>query len=159
MTGGSGVDDVNLGLGADFYTTGGGNDVIHLAAATDTGLAIGFIAGVAPVNGTAINVSGLDVITGYGAGVMIDLGIAGLSTTFIRNGGTFTTNSQGLITGTYDSATATFTIGTSGTSTLYVFDDDGSASVTTNYRGIVLVGYVDAAGNDTAAATGLTAVA
>jgi hypothetical protein len=68
------------------------------------------------------------------------------------------TGVQGLILGTYSSTANTFTIATSGTDSLYFFDSNGTADAGT-IRGIVLVGYVDGAGNDTGAASGLIGVA
>ena len=143
--------------------------MVHVLAATHTGPAIGFnLNTVAPANGTVLNVSGLDTITGYTTNVQIDLAnnnetAITLSTTLLRNGDLLglangTTGAQGLILGTYSSTANTFTIGTSGTDSLYFYDDNGTAGAGT-YRGIVLVGYVDGAGNDTGAASGLIAVA
>ena len=78
------------------------------------------------------------------------------------NGAALVNTSQALILGVYDSSANTFTISTAGTSTLVAYDDDvGGAG--TNYRGVILVGYVDGAANDTVANvngnTGLTGVA
>jgi Ca2+-binding RTX toxin-like protein len=168
ISGGSGIDEFTGGLGADRYTVSGA-DVIHVLAATHTGPAIGFnFNTVAPANGTVINVAGLDTITGYTTSVQIDLANNNetpitLSTTLLRNGdllGTANgqTGVQGLILGTYSSTANTFTIATSGTDSLYFFDSNGTADAGT-IRGIVLVGYVDGAGNDTGAASGLIGVA
>ena len=64
-----------------------------------------------------------------------------------------------MIAGTYDSATNLFTVSLAGTSTLYVVDNNGDIAAG-SYVGIVLVGYIDNAQNDTLGATGiLTSVA
>jgi hypothetical protein len=162
MVGGSGIDEFTGGLGADFITLSGADYVHYTAGAADTGIVLGFnFSAVVPVTGTAINVTGLDVITGYTTSAQIDVGAIGLgAVTMIRNGGTFgtsTTGNQALVTGTY--ASGTFTIGTSGADSLYVWDSNGTTDAGGVLRGIVLVGYIDAAGNDTAATTGLIAVA
>jgi len=65
-------------------------------------------------------------------------------------------SSQGLVRGTYDAAAGTFTVSLTGTSSIYFYDADPSASV--SIRGVVLVGYVDAAANDTGGTTGLIGV-
>ena len=155
VTGGSGVDTVTLGVGPDRFTTGGGSDVINIAASTETGIVVGFTQGTAvPANGTALNVSGCDIITGFSAGATILLGAltntAG-AIAAIRNGGTLggsTTGDIALLLGTYDSATGLFTVSLGGTSTLLAYDDNGVAGAG-NYRAVVLVGYIDAMQNDT----------
>jgi len=155
-TGGTGVDTVMLGLGGDFFVSGGGADVFRVNATTDTGLALGFNASAAvPATGTVINVVGLDKITGFGTGAKIEL--IGLTETggYARNGQSLGTggavageNDGALVLGMYDAVAGTFTITTAGTSTLYVYDDNGDTAGG-NFRGIVLVGYTDPAGNDT----------
>jgi len=168
-TGGTGADDVTLGLGGDIFVGGGGADTFRLAPTTDTGLALGFLASTAvPANGTVMNVAGLDKVTGFGTGVRIVLN--GLTETggYARNGQTMgglgaTAGSldSAMVTGTYDPALNTFTVSLAGTSTLYVYDDNGDTAGG-NLRGIVLVGYVDASGNDSnsdGTVTGLIGVA
>jgi len=80
-----------------------------------------------------------------------------LNTTILRNGDTIGDTRQAMIRGNYNSADGTFTISLTGTSTLYVFDGNTTGTDVT-LKGIVLVGYVDAAANDTGGATGLTGV-
>jgi len=117
-----------------------------------------------------LSVSGVDKIFGFGATSQIAVenlrnaannASTTLATTFLRNGdtvsnGTDANSSQGLVRGTYDPAAGTFTVSNTGTSSIYFYDADPTASVF--IRGVVLVGYVDAANNDTAATTGLTGV-
>jgi hypothetical protein len=77
--------------------------------------------------------------------------ITTVSSTILRNGATLGADTAGNIlhiTGTYDSAANTFTTSLAGTSTLMVYDDNGTTAAGT-YRAVVLVGYVDGAGNDT----------
>jgi hypothetical protein len=58
------------------------------------------------------------------------------------------------MTGSYSSSTNLFTTSNSGSDTIYIFDADGTGNGTA-YRAVVLVGYVDLAGNDSIDATGL----
>jgi hypothetical protein len=148
---------VTLGLGADRFTSGGGADVFNFAAA-DTGFLIGQAAS-ATITG-AFNTAGLDVITGMSAGMTIQftgLGANTTATTLVRNGtalGNDTAGSVALIVGNYDAATNTFTVSSTGTSSMLVYDSNGSAAGG-DYRAVVLVGYVDLAGNDTISNGGL----
>ena len=163
ISAGSGIDEITGGQGGDRITVSG-SDVLHYNPTADTGVALGFTAGAVPVSGTILNVSAMDVITGYGVGVQLDLANNGntaitFGTTLVRNGGTLADGSQGLIVGTYSSSANTFTIATSGTDSMYVYDDTGTQNAATQFRGIILVGYLDGAANDTGAATGVTAVA
>ncbi|OYU70470.1 MAG: hypothetical protein CFE28_11010 [Alphaproteobacteria bacterium PA2] len=153
IVGGAGVDTITAGAGADRITTGGGADVIILAAPTsDTGVVSGFVASAAvPANLQVINTSGFDVVTGMSAGATISLTGVTLGTTLTRNGGTFGNDTAGnaaLVTGNYDAATNQFTVSTAGTSSLFVYDDNGTTALG-NYHAVVLVGYLDAGGADT----------
>jgi hypothetical protein len=162
--GSSSVDNVTLGLGADKFTTGGGADVFSIVASTlDTGQLAGFSTGAAaPVQGTAINVSTADVITvtpGADAWSIV-VGFASdtaavtatIAPLIVKNGalniGANTTAQLVSLQGTYSSTTNLFTVDTAGVSTLLVYDDTGVVA-TGNYRGIVLVGYVDTGAADT----------
>jgi hypothetical protein len=165
--GSSSIDDVTLGLGADRFTTGGGADVfrttITTGMATDTGIVSGFASGVAlPAQGTAINATGLDIITVTGtaaafsivlqAGTASTTYTAGAASLIVRNSGAAlgdgTSNSMAAMNGSYSSSTGLFTISNAGSDTLLVYDDNGQIAAG-NYRGIVLVGYVDTGGADT----------
>ena len=165
ITGGTGVDVITPGQGGDSIILGStsGADRIVIAPTTDTGLIAGFVTGTAPVNGSIIGTSALDKITNFQAGVSLDLGLVFTTPFFTRNGSALNADRQAIILGDYVASTNTFTISTSGTSTLVAYDDDLAAGAGTNYRGIILVGYVDGAANDTAnnanGFTGLTGVA
>ena len=165
IVGGSGVDVFTGGAGVDVLTGGAGNDIFKFAA-TDTGLVTGFVSGgTAPAEGLVINTAGLDRIQSaaglvdFAAGDAIDITNLTISG-FTYNGAAIGATTAGLLAGTYSSSATTFTVGAAGRDTLYVYDTDGVAGGT--LRGIVLVGYVDAAGNDTASngvSTGLVGVA
>lgn len=154
------VDTITAGAGADRITISGGNDALVLAAPTsDTGIAAGFVASTAvPVNLQQVNVSGMDIVTGFSAGAT--LSTAGLTTgagLIVRNGGTMgnaTAGDLGLLTGSYDAGTGVFTVNTAGTSTLLVYDDNGTTAAG-SYHGVVLVGYTDTGAADTWSAGGL----
>jgi len=157
--GGAGVDTVTLAGGADRFTTGGGADVFNMTAASDTGIVAGFSTGAAaPAQGANINVTGCDIITVTGAAaaftvVLTFAAVAAVTAPLIvRNGstniGADTTAQLVQLTGTYSSTTGLFTVDTGGTSTLLVYDDTAD-SAAGNYRGVVLVGYVDTGAADT----------
>jgi len=153
----SAVDTVTLGLGADVFTTGGGADVFNIAPTTGTGLALGFAFGAAvPANGSVLSTAGLDKIIGFGTTVGATI-VTGLTETgvYARNGQTMgagtntaTDRDFALVSGVYDATNQTFTVALSGADTMFVYDDNGD-NTGGNLRGIVLVGYLDAAGNDT----------
>jgi len=173
LFGGSGVDTITGGAGIDYVTGGEGADVIYLGAQTDAtsnanaaadhlvvaaASDVGTIIGVSgATNGTVLSVSGTDIVFGFNSAAFIDLPSLSLNTTILRNGDTIGDARQAMIRGNYNSADGTFTISLTGTSTLYVFDGNTTGSDVT-LKGIVLVGYVDAAANDTGGATGLTGV-
>jgi hypothetical protein len=48
-----------------------------------------------------------------------------------------------------------FTVSTAGSDSLFVYDDDGNAGASGTYRGVILVGYVDALQNDTMSNAGI----
>jgi len=164
IVGFTGADSIVGGAGADKITTGGGADRIYLASTTDTGLVSGLVAGSAMwANGTTLGTTGLDIITGFVATAAIEFtNSINLFGTILRNGATLGASTVGNIihvTGTYDSSANTFTTSLAGTSTLFVYDDNGTTTGG-DYRAVVLVGYVDSAGNDTGgSATGLLGVA
>jgi len=161
--GNSAVDNVTLGLGADKFTTGGGADVFRISDIdTQTGIVSGFASGVAlPAQGTAINVAGSDIITVTGTPAAFSVVLVqGASTGYtvnatsliVRNSGVAlgdgTSNDMAAMNGSYSSTTGLFTISNAGADTLLVYDDNGQAAAG-NYRGVVLVGYVDTGGADT----------
>jgi hypothetical protein len=143
-------------LNSDTFITGGGTDVFVLAGpTTDTAIAGGFTHSAAiPANGTAIATGGMDVITGFAAGMTIFTGQTFVANPLVRNGGAMdtgtltTTQKQALVTGSYSSAANTFTLSLAGTDSMYVYDANGT-TVAGSLHGIVLVGYVDQLQNDT----------
>ena len=164
VVGGSAVDTVTLGAGPDRFTTGGGNDIFNIIALSDTGIASGIVVGAVPAQSQTINVSGMDVITGFSPGASIVITTQAASTAsatgyvVVRNGGTLganTTNDMALLTGDYNSTTGIFTVNSGGASSLMAFDDNGVVAGGV-YRGVVLVGYVDAGGADTFTGSGTT---
>jgi len=168
------AETINGGLGADnisFTGTSATGGVLHViqvgttaaSAATDTGVVAGLVSGSTISNASgAFNVSSLDKVTGFSATSEIRIGGAAISsfgTTIVRNGGTLgannaTTSNTALIQGTYDAALQQFTVSNAGTSTLFVYDGDGSGAGS-SYNGVVLVGYVDGLQNDTMGTTGV----
>ena len=161
--GNSAVDNVTLGLGADRFTTGGGADVFTITdPLTQTGMTTSVAAGVAiPAQGTAINVSGSDVITVTGAAaawsIVVDYSNADAVTvdavsTIVRTSGVTmtgaTTGDLASMVGSYSSTTGLFTVSSSGADTLLVYDDNGVVAGG-NMRAIVVVGYIDTGAADT----------
>jgi hypothetical protein len=177
ITGFTGVDSINGGLGGDIIASGGGADVITILAGADTGFATGFAYGaVVPASGTVISAVNMDKISGLavgakiqvaasvtaatGASATVDTFVANTTTPITRNGETMQLTSAGslvMVTGTYDAAAGTFTVGASGTSTILAYDPDGTTAVATP-RAVILVGYVDSGATDTWATTGLFTV-
>jgi hypothetical protein len=165
--GGAGVDDVTPGGGGDIISLGAGsNDIVRITLPAHTGIAAGIVAGgAAPANGTTINVAAMDKISGLSAGDTIrftgaaaDMVVNNTAYTILRNGQTLganNTNNVLMLTGTYDAATGLFTVSTGGNSTLLCYDDNG-IQAGGDYRGVVLVGYVDTGGTDTVVGTGTT---
>jgi Ca2+-binding RTX toxin-like protein len=168
ITGFTGNDTIIGGAGADRIITGGGTDRIIMAAA-DSGVVAGLVAGAASwANGTVLGTSGLDTIEGFvvSSGVTPSIQFSDITTTstILRNGATLgasTTGNTNLlhITGIYDRTANTFTTSLAGTSTLMVYDDNGTTAGG-DFRAVVLVGYIDGAGNDTAGtSSGLQGIA
>jgi hypothetical protein len=164
---GTSAETINGGLGADnivFSGAAAAGGIAHAIAIgvdaatliTNSGVVIGQVANTA-VTGT-FNVAALDKVTGFMPSATIQLGIGTFSATVIRNnvvlGAGATTGATGLIIGTYDAVAQTFAVSSAGTSTLFIYDQDGTGTGTT-FGGVVLVGYVDALGNDTMGTTGL----
>lgn len=170
---GTSAETINGGLGADnivFSGAAAAGGIAHAIAIgvdaptliTNSGVVIGQVFNTA-VTGS-FNVAALDKVTGFMPSDSIQLGAAvTFSATVIRNGAALgasaTTGATGLIVGTYDVVAQSFLVSNAGTSTLFIYDQDGTGAGT-SFGGVVLVGYVDALGNDTMATTGLlTAVA
>ena len=173
LIGEAGADDIFVGTGVDLVylttfsdaptATTFGDRVVFNHAAGDMNQVVGLITNSGNVEsaGTVISVTGIDKVFGFGvaAQIAVDPNFT-LSTTIVRNGGSIKTTagannqSQGLIRGNYDATAQTFTISNTGTSTMYFYDAVDDAAFT--IRGVVLVGYVDAASDDTGATTGLT---
>jgi trimeric autotransporter adhesin len=163
ITGFTGSDTITGGAGADIINVGtGGTDSIINAPTTSTGIALGFAHSTAvPANGVVIGTAGMDKVTNFGTGDTITLsGLTTVVNPFIRNGGSMstgtltTTQVQAMIVGNYDATLNQFTVNTGGSTTLFVYDDDG-VTAGGGLRGIVLVGYVDFNQNDTIGVTGI----
>jgi len=162
INGGAGADRIIGGGGADRLTGGAGVDDFRLTApTTDTGTVTGFTASAA-IPTTAVSTLALDKIADFGNGAdTITLSGLTTGTALVRNGGTLGADTAGdvaLVRGDYNATTEQFTANTSGTSSLFVYDDNGTTAVGA-YRGVVLVGYVDAGNNDTVNGGVFTSVA
>jgi hypothetical protein len=110
-----------------------------------------------PAQGQNINVSGLDVVTGFSVGDSIIIAANFTANAIYKNGQTLGAANEGhvaLIQGTYNSSTNLFTVDTGGSDSLLVYDDNGNAAGGA-YRGIVLVGYIDTGAADTLTAVGV----
>jgi hypothetical protein len=168
------AETINGGLGADNISFSGSSvsgGVLHViqvgttaaSAVTDTGVVPGLVSGATISNASgAFNVAALDKVTGFTAGMEIRIGggaISSFGTAIVRNGGALgapnaTSSNTALIVGNYDAASQQFTVSNAGTSTLFVYDGDGSGGGSA-YNGVVLVGVVDGLQNDTMVTTGV----
>jgi len=183
LIGGSGNDTITGGTGNDQIFPGEGIDTIYLGAfdsSTNTtevdrvefqSSEVNQIVGLldlttcAVSSNAVISTAGVDKIFGFGTSAQLAIENIGftLATTLLRSGDLVQNSasgngqSQGLVRGTYDPAAGTFTVSLTGTSSLYFYDSD-TASGGISIRGVVLVGYVDAASNDTGGATGIVGV-
>jgi Ca2+-binding RTX toxin-like protein len=182
FVGGAGADTLIGGSGADSFVGGLGADVIVLGAETEASSAdfsqdvvfyngVGFETGaISPVvlyyggvvtAGTSISTAALDKVLNFTAGsatsgdkIVTNVGGSASATT---NGvGLAWTGLNGFIKGTYDATAQTFVFASTGTDSLFVYDFDGLDS-TSDFRGVVLVGYVDAGTADTMS-TGLIGI-
>ncbi|MFA6310851.1 MAG: calcium-binding protein [Sterolibacterium sp.] len=160
ITGGTVADTIRGGLGADIMAGGTGSDYFHY---NGTGFETGSVSpavvyyGGTVVAGTSVSTSGLDKITDFATGDRIDTNSTLAASSASNSVGSIWSAVSGYLKGTYDSTAATFTFSTSGTDSLFVYDFDGNTA-TSDLRGIVLVGYVDAGTADTSG-TSLVAVA
>jgi hypothetical protein len=153
ITGGDGADSIVGGAGGDSLVGGAGAD-IYLIANTDTGTV-----GSTFTAGTAITATNLDKITFLiGDTLRFDTVTTILSATLA------TAPADGaisLIRGNYTAAVATtntaalFTVSTTGSSTMVVYDSDVSTT-NVSYRGVILVGYIDTTDGTTAGTAGTT---
>jgi len=166
IIGGTGTDIITGGFGADVLTGGGGNDTYLLINGNHTGL-LPTSAGVsynAAVGYATFSTVSMDKITDFSSGdtIVTGAGVSGTAVTNANGYGSDWTNTQGFVRGTYDSTNGTFTFGSAGTSSLYIFDADGLTTTASDLYAVVLVDYVDSALNDTfggTATSGLIGVA
>jgi hypothetical protein len=169
ITGFTGIDTITGGLGGDIIDLGGSTaaaavDTVFVNFATDTAIAVGVNDGVV-MPSAAIGTNGMDIITGFGTGDIISLGVdtTGLTGAIVRNGqvggagSNAATTQHAMLTGNYDSTTNSFTPANAGSDTMLLVSADGNTAFVLGHGGIVLVGYVDAGQNDTltAAAPGV----
>jgi len=174
FVGGAGADTLIGGAGADSFVGGLGADVIDLGAETAASSAsfsqdvvfyngAGFETGaVSPVvlyyggvvtAGTSISTAALDKVLNFTAGSAstgdkIVTSVGGSASASTNGVGLAWTGLNGYIKGTYDATAQTFVFSSTGTDSLFVYDFDGLDS-TSDFRGIVLVGYVDTSTADT----------
>jgi hypothetical protein len=141
-----GADTIDLGVDT-------AADVIHY---TGTGFETGTISptvlyyGGSVDAGTVISTAALDKVLNFTSADTIATNAPGgtLSATSGTNGvGRAWTDQAGFLRGTYNATANTFTFSTTGTDSIYAYDNDAS-SATADMRAIVLVGYVDSGSND-----------
>jgi hypothetical protein len=99
----------------------------------------------------------MDKVTDFASGDSIATSAGGSATSTVNGVGLAWTAYSGFLRGTYDATANTFTFSTTGTSSLFAYDFDGS-DTTNDIRAVVLVGYVDSGTADTMT-TGLVGVA
>jgi len=167
LIGGSGSDTLSGGAGADTITGGLGADVISLGSDSVQDVVVyngsGFETGaVSPVvlyyggvvtAGTSISTAALDKVLNFTAGTAstgdkIVTSVGGSASASTNGVGLAWTGLNGFIKGTYDASAQTFVFSSTGTDSLFVYDFDGLDS-TSDFRGVVLVGYVDTGTADT----------
>jgi len=156
ITGGAGKDTIIGGAGADTLRGGAGADTFTLNQAADTGAITS--ASVTKGNGTAATtftntytVTGGDSVSAVSFDKIMDFVIgdqlvtnanatrSNLALDSATNGIGQTGDKDLLITGTYNATADSFTFGSGGGDSLYVFSATGTG--TTDLRAIVLVGY------------------
>lgn len=160
LIGFTGADTIVGGVGADRLSTGGGADTLILNATLDTGTISGIAANTAlPANGASIDVTQMDIVVGFANGMRMVTNLTETGT-LARNGGTIGTGASNstsadgaLLKGIYNSSTNQFTLSDTGTSSLFIYDDNGDVAGG-SYRGVVLVGYTDIEANDTYTSSG-----
>jgi len=156
ITGTAMADTIQGGPGRDTLTGNGGNDTFVLGSATDTGAISGasvtrgttpgitFVATYTPTGGDVISVSGMDRITDFNLGdkIVTNANATQVAVTASNAVGTaWNGTTDAIYSGSFSSSANTFTFGSAGADSLYVFDGDGGGAGTTYYA-IVLVGYV-----------------
>jgi len=169
IVGGTLADTIRGGAGVDTLTGGTGNDVFVFLSA-DSGVLSGITLAPAATTavwaaGTVLSLAGIDQITDFNGGSLGSTGdrlaLSDSTNTVapVRNLGSFgfsTAGVTGLITGTVNAAGTTFTVDAAGTSSMYVYDTDGTGAGLT-VSGILLVGYVDTFANDVNGSSTITA--
>jgi Ca2+-binding RTX toxin-like protein len=125
IDGGAGNDTITTTKAADTVSASAGNDTIILTAAT-TGT-------VSSLTGT-IALTNVDRITGFGSGDTLQLPFVPTAVSSTTASGTTIAVIKGTVSGT------NFTVSSTGTDMLFVFDQDGTGTGTTT-AAVVLVGY------------------
>ena len=157
----AGNDSIMGGLGADVIDLGASSTDVDKVFYNANGFETGNIStealayGNQIVAGVSLSTVALDKIIGFGANDVIGMGVgvaSGTSVTLTAGTmGSALTAAMLLIRGTYSSTAQTFVFSASGADSLLAFDADWdltSMSAGNPYKGIVLVGYVDASAND-----------
>lgn len=156
IVGGSGGDVITGGLGADVMTGGTGADTFFYSG---TGFETGTLSPVVVYYGgtvdagTVISTTSLDKILDFSTSDTIDTnspltsGTTISATSGVNGVGKAWTDPAGFLRGTYNATANTFTFSTTGSDSIFAYDNDGSTT-TTDIRAIVLVGYVDSTSND-----------
>jgi hypothetical protein len=162
IVGGTLADTIRGGSGVDTLTGGTGNDVFVFLSADSgvlSGVTLSTTSGTTTAvwaAGTVLSLGGIDQITDFSGGTLGSTGdrlaLSDSTNTVapVRNLGSFGDNNDGvtgLIVGTVNAAGTTFTVDAAGTSSMYVYDTDGTG-VGVTVSGILLVGYVDTFSND-----------
>jgi len=166
LVAGAGDDTIQGGLGADVMTGGTGADTFFYAGAGfETGAlspVVVYYGGTIDA-GTVISTSALDKILDFTTADNIDTnspltsGTSIAATSGVNGVGKAWTDPAGFLRGTYNATANTFTFSTTGSDSIFAYDNDGSTT-TTDIRAIVLVGYVDS-GADDVITTGLVGTA
>ena len=151
ITAGSGTNTITAGAGGDKVTFGAhtGVDAVIYSAASQTYSAL---TAATIVSGTTA-LTGIDTYTGLKAGDTIS--IAAISNTFTGNVGSTITAATGtttsLVRGNFNTTTNVWTTSSTGSDTLFVYDQDAAgAGNGTAVEAVAIIGYV---------ATGTSAVA
>ena len=157
----AGNDSIMGGLGADVIDLGASSSDIDKVFYNANGFETGNVStealayGNQIVAGVSLSTVALDKIIGFGTGDVIGMGVGVASATSVTltagTMGSALTAAMLLIRGTYSSTAQTFVFSASGADSLLAFDADWdltSMSAGNPYKGIVLVGYVDASAND-----------
>ena len=179
LIGGAGADTINSGAGVDSVTGGTGADVINVGVGTGDRLILSTTAQTAvstlATNNTSASVTltGADVVTGMGAGDIIQ--VNGLGYTAVGNNAANTllaaantSLTDGLVDNTVElvrgnwiadttTGSGTFIQSSTGSDTLFVIDAAGATNAQ-SYEAIVLIGVTGLAGTATAPGGGAVIV-